>query len=62
MLILGKPEATELAEATARLEKLLNREINYTVITDKELKRKLADHDPFVTDIWKGKRVNLIAA
>src|SRR6266567_3758767 len=57
VLILGKPEATELAEATARLEKLLNREINYTVITDKELKRKLADHDPFVTDIWKGKRV-----
>ena len=61
ILIVGKPKATELAKVAARLEKLLSRELNYTVITDEELKRKLASHDPFLSDIWKGKRVELIA-
>ncbi len=62
ILIVGKPKATELADAAVRLEKLLSREVNYTVITDEELKRKLVSHDPFLNDIWKGKRVELIAA
>ncbi|MBB5343336.1 nucleotidyltransferase domain-containing protein [Tunturibacter empetritectus] len=62
VLIVGKPEAGELASAAGRLEKLLNREVNYTVIVDQELKRKLAGHDPFLSDIWNGKRVELIAA
>lgn len=62
ILIVGKPKATELANVAGRLEKLLSREVNYTVITDEELKRKLASHDPFLSDIWKGKRVELIAA
>jgi predicted nucleotidyltransferase len=62
VLIVGKPEPGELASAAGRLEKLLNREVNYTVIADQELKRKLADHDPFLSDVWNGKRVELIAA
>lgn len=62
ILIIGKPEPTELANVAGRLEKLLNREVNYTVIAEQELKRKLADHDPFISDIWSGKRVELIAA
>jgi predicted nucleotidyltransferase len=62
VLIVGKPEGTEIANAAGLLEKLLNREVNYTVITDQELKRKLADHDPFLSDIWNGKRVELVAA
>lgn len=61
-MIVGKPEAGELASAAGRLEKLLNREVNYTVIADEELKRKLAGHDPFLNDIWNGKRVELVAA
>jgi predicted nucleotidyltransferase len=62
ILIVGKPEAGELANAAGGLEKLLNREVNYTVIGDQELKRKLAGHDPFLSDIWNGKRVELITA
>jgi len=62
VLIVGTPVATELALATSQLEKLLHREINYTVITAQELKRKLAQRDPFLTDIWSGKRIDLIAA
>ncbi len=62
ILIVGKPKAAELADAVTRLEKLLSREVNYTVITAEELKRKLAHNDPFLSDIWKGKRVELTAA
>jgi hypothetical protein len=61
-LIVGRPEASELAATVGQLEKLLNREVNYSVITEQELGRKLADQDPFLTDIWNGKRVDLIAA
>lgn len=62
VLIVGTPAAPELAVAVSRLEKLLHREVNYTVIAAQELKRKLSGHDPFLTDIWNGKRVELIAA
>ena len=62
VMIVRKPEASELASAAGRLEKFLNREVNYTVIADQELKQKLADRDPFLSDIWNGKRVELIAA
>lgn len=44
----------------SRLEKTLKREINYIVLTPRELKRKLADRDTFLTDIWNGKRIQLI--
>ncbi|MEO7116154.1 MAG: nucleotidyltransferase domain-containing protein [Caldimonas sp.] len=62
ILILGTPAAPELASAMNRLEKLLHREVNYTVITAQELKRKLYHHNPFLMDIWNGKRIELIAA
>jgi predicted nucleotidyltransferase len=62
ILIIGRPDAHALANATSRLEKLVNREVNYTVIDKPELKRKLAARDPFLSDIWKGKRLELITA
>jgi predicted nucleotidyltransferase len=62
ILIVGKPDSNRLATAASRLEKLLNREINYTVITDRELKHKVAAEDPFISDIWNGKRIALATA
>ena len=62
VLIIGAPPAPELAVVMSRVEKLLHREVNYTVIAGQELKRKLSRHDPFLTDIWNGKRIELIAA
>lgn len=60
LLIVGQPEASNLARKISRLEKTLNREVSYTVWKPQELKRKLAAHDPFLTDIWQGKRIELI--
>ncbi|HEX3437679.1 MAG TPA: nucleotidyltransferase domain-containing protein [Pseudacidobacterium sp.] len=54
LLIIGQPDATGLAAEVSRLEKTLNREVSYTTLKAQELKRKLAAHDPFLTDVWPG--------
>lgn len=61
LLIIGKPDQSQLASGVRKAEKALRREINYTVLTPKELKRRLKKRDPFVTDIWNGKRIELIS-
>jgi predicted nucleotidyltransferase len=61
LLIVGKPDQAELAAEVRKAEKTLRREINYTVLTQKELKRRLQKRDPFITDIWSGKRIELIS-
>jgi len=60
LLIVGKPDSAELASETRKAEKSLRREINYTVLTPRELERRLAGGDAFVADIWNGKRIELI--
>ena len=60
VLILGQPDAADLASEVAKVEKILNREISYTVFKPQELKRKLAAQDAFLTDIWRGKRIEVI--
>jgi predicted nucleotidyltransferase len=60
LLIIGKPDAPTLASEMARLEKTLNREVSYTVLKGQELKKKISSNDPFFSEIWHGKRVELI--
>jgi len=60
LLIVGQPDQALLSQEVRKAEKLLRREVSYTVFTRQELKRRLAKRDPFVTDIWNGKRIGLI--
>ncbi|MGA2168747.1 MAG: nucleotidyltransferase domain-containing protein [Terracidiphilus sp.] len=60
LLIVGKPDQTRLAAQARNAEKTLRREINSTVLTPKELKRRLKKGDAFIADIWNGKRIELI--
>ncbi len=60
LLIVGAPDQALLAREIRKAERSLRREVSYTVFTSQELKRKLAKRDPFVTDIWNGKRIGLI--
>ena len=60
LLIVGEPDGGDLAAEISRLEKRLNREVNYAVLKPQELKRKLRVHDAFLTDIWQGDRIELI--
>jgi len=60
LLIIGEPDQPQLAAAIRKAEQALRREINYTVLTPRELKRRLGKGDPFIADIWNGKRIELI--
>ena len=60
LLIVGRPDQGLLSREIRKAEKVLRREVSYTVFTPEELKRRLAGRDPFVTDIWNGKRIGLI--
>jgi len=62
VLIVGIPAAEKLEEHIRKLEKQLRREINYTLMHPKEFREKQARKDPFVTDVWRHKRVNLLAS
>ncbi len=61
VLIVGEPETGKLEEALGALERLLRREINYTLLTQEEFKSRLKEKDPFITDVWKNKRIDLLA-
>lgn len=60
VLVIGEPDQAWLAQDVRKAEKVLRREINYTVLTPRELKRKLKAGDPYIADLWSGKRVELI--
>ena len=60
LLIVGEPNGASLAAAVASLERSLNREVSYTVLHPRELHRKLADKDPFLSDVLHGPHVELI--
>jgi len=60
LLVVGDPDQTRLAAEMRKAEKALHREINYTVLTAADLERRLQSGDPFVADIWNGKRIELI--
>ncbi len=59
LLIIGKPDGPTLASEMASLELTLNRDVSYTVLKGQELKKKISSNDPFFSDIWHGKRVEL---
>ncbi len=60
LLIVGRPDQARLSREIRKTEKALHREVSYTVFTPEELKRRIDRHDPFVMDIWNGKRIGLI--
>jgi predicted nucleotidyltransferase len=60
LLIVGRPDQALLSREIRKAERALRREVSYTVFTPRELKLRLARRDPFVTDIWNGKRIGLI--
>ncbi len=62
VLIVGEPGLQALEPVVQRLERLFGRDVNYTLIGEAELKQKLARSDPFIADVWHGKKVKLVAA
>jgi predicted nucleotidyltransferase len=62
VLVIGKPKSETLAETVQKLERQLGREINYTVLTRKELESRRGRKDAFLENVWHTKRVLLVGA
>lgn len=62
VLVIGKPKSDTLAETVHKLERQLGREINYTVLTRKELESRRGRKDAFLENVWNNKRVLLVGA
>jgi len=60
VLVIGRPRDDTLAEAVQKLERQLGREINYTVLSRKELELRRRRQDAFLKNVWHNKRVPLV--
>jgi len=60
LLIVGLPNQSLLASRIRATEKILRREINYIILTSQELEGRLAADDTFISDIWNGKRIEVV--
>ena len=60
LLILGDVREKPLISTVKGLEEKLQREINYTLYTDAEWKKRKAAKDPFVREVLKQPRIPII--
>lgn len=60
LLLVGDLILPQLAELIRETEAKLNREINYTVMTEAELTYRKTHNDPFIARILEGSRVMII--
>ncbi len=54
LLLIGSADSGELETRVRKLERLLGREINYTLLTRKEFERRRKQRDPFLEDVFGG--------
>ncbi|MBL7130247.1 MAG: nucleotidyltransferase domain-containing protein [Candidatus Omnitrophica bacterium] len=59
VFIIGKLDENKLVKEIAKLEKILKREINYSLYTRNDLKKKKKARDSFITDLFEGPKVFL---
>jgi len=62
VLVIGKPKSDALAETVQKLERQLGREINYKILTRKELESRRDRKDAFLENVWHNKRISLVDA
>lgn len=60
LLVIGRPDEDKLIREIGRLEKALKREINYTLYSSSEFKRKKEQKDSFILDVMRNKKIFLI--
>jgi predicted nucleotidyltransferase len=60
LMLVGQVELMVLSELIAHLEEQLGRAINYVVLSPHELMRRLAEGEPFVTNVLAGPKIMLI--
>jgi predicted nucleotidyltransferase len=59
LFIIGKVNESRLLREINKLEKVLKREINYSIFKRDEFNRKKKEKDPFITDLLKNPKIFL---
>lgn len=59
IMVIGKPDLTELNEVISNLEEKLNREINYMCFDQEEFKERRKAGDAFINDVLSGEKIML---
>jgi len=59
IMIIGKPDLTELNDVISDLEEKLNREINYMCFDKEEFKERRKAGDAFINDVLSGEKIML---
>jgi predicted nucleotidyltransferase len=60
LLIIGKIDENRLLGQINKLERVLKREINYSLFQRDEFNHKTKEKDPFITDLLKNPKIFLI--
>jgi len=60
LMIIGRPDLTELNGIILGLEEEIKREINYTVFDNEDYNTRKEDGDPFLSEVLSGKKIMLI--
>lgn len=60
ILIIGSINENEFIDLISKLEQKLDREINYTLMTEKEFRKKLKEKNSFLENILKQKKIKLL--
>jgi len=60
LLIIGEVNEDKLIEEIGKLERKLQREINYAIYEKEDFKKKKEEGNPFILDILKEKKIFLI--
>ncbi len=60
LFIIGSPDENKLVEIISKLERELKREINYSIYTSEDIKKKKKLKDSFIEEVIQGKKIFLI--
>jgi predicted nucleotidyltransferase len=60
LLVIGKIDENRLLREINKLEKVLKREISYSIFPRDEFSHKMKEKDPFITDLVKNPKIFLI--
>ncbi len=60
LMLVGEVDLMALSEVVASLEEKLGRAINYLVLSQTEMAQRLANGEPFITNVLTGAKIMLI--
>jgi len=60
LMMIGNPDEDKLVSRITKLESQLNREVNYNIFSESDLREKIKSEDVFLKDVIFGKKIFII--